>query len=314
MLELEKIVESLVTIDDPNAVVFFADGASIKYKLSNGDVFTLATGVTMEQVEDIVAALIVEGTGITTVYDDAGGTLTISVNQSELDHTNFQNIGTNSHDEIDQHIAANDNPHSVTAAQVGADPTGTAAAEVTTHENAADPHANYETTTQLNSRDTANRNRSNHTGTQLANTISDFEDAIKQVYDETTAQNNAEQVNTDNGNFLLRHDITKTPQHTSDYDVIVHYTWAYDDGGSNFQAELLIDGVVVREHEQEPKDVGGSDGGAGTDQRHMAVMKYRHAATANTDFDVDFRFKPQTNGVEATVRDSNVKIKRVLEV
>jgi hypothetical protein len=34
--------------------------------------------------------------------------------------------------------------------------------------------ANFETTTQLNARDTANRNRTNHTGTQTASTISDF--------------------------------------------------------------------------------------------------------------------------------------------
>lgn len=37
---------------------------------------------------------------------------------------------------------------------------------------------NFETTTQLNSRDTANRNRANHTGTQLASTISDFNSAV----------------------------------------------------------------------------------------------------------------------------------------
>jgi hypothetical protein len=34
--------------------------------------------------------------------------------------------------------------------------------------------SSYETTTQLNTRDTNNRNRTNHTGTQTANTISDF--------------------------------------------------------------------------------------------------------------------------------------------
>jgi hypothetical protein len=34
--------------------------------------------------------------------------------------------------------------------------------------------ASFETTTQLNARDTANRSRDNHTGTQLASTISDF--------------------------------------------------------------------------------------------------------------------------------------------
>jgi hypothetical protein len=36
----------------------------------------------------------------------------------------------------------------------------------------------FETPTQLNTRDTANRNRSNHTGTQLASTISDFAEQV----------------------------------------------------------------------------------------------------------------------------------------
>ena len=38
--------------------------------------------------------------------------------------------------------------------------------------------ADFETTTELNSRDTANRDRANHTGTQLANTISNFDSAV----------------------------------------------------------------------------------------------------------------------------------------
>ena len=38
---------------------------------------------------------------------------------------------------------------------------------------------NFETTTQLNSRDTNNRNRSNHTGTQLSSTISDLTSAVQ---------------------------------------------------------------------------------------------------------------------------------------
>lgn len=38
--------------------------------------------------------------------------------------------------------------------------------------------ANFETTTQLNTRDTNNRTRANHTGTQTASTISDFDTAV----------------------------------------------------------------------------------------------------------------------------------------
>jgi plastocyanin len=39
----------------------------------------------------------------------------------------------------------------------------------------------FESTTQLNNRDTANRTRSNHTGTQLASTISDFDSAVNNL-------------------------------------------------------------------------------------------------------------------------------------
>jgi|GEM_PF-2682344 len=38
--------------------------------------------------------------------------------------------------------------------------------------------ADFETTTELNARDTANRDRSNHTGTQTASTISDFDTEV----------------------------------------------------------------------------------------------------------------------------------------
>ncbi len=38
--------------------------------------------------------------------------------------------------------------------------------------------ADFETSTELNARDTANRDRANHTGTQLSSTISDFNSAV----------------------------------------------------------------------------------------------------------------------------------------
>lgn len=44
------------------------------------------------------------------------------------------------------HAADTGNPHGVTAAQVGADPTGTAAGQVAAHEAAADPHPQYAVT------------------------------------------------------------------------------------------------------------------------------------------------------------------------
>jgi hypothetical protein len=48
------------------------------------------------------------------------------------------------------HVADTANPHSVTAAQVGADPTGTAAAAVAAHVALADPHTQYLTAAEGN--------------------------------------------------------------------------------------------------------------------------------------------------------------------
>lgn len=45
--------------------------------------------------------------------------------------------------------------------------------------------ANFETTTQLNTRDTANRDRGNHAGTQLAATVSDFQTTVSANIDVT---------------------------------------------------------------------------------------------------------------------------------
>lgn len=98
------------------------------------------------------------------------------------------------------HRSRTDNPHAVTQTQVGlgnVDNTSDVDKPVSTAQQTAldlkydntNPAnyidsagapvqpadiADFETTTELNSRDTANRDRANHTGTQLAATISDF--------------------------------------------------------------------------------------------------------------------------------------------
>lgn len=151
--------------------------------------------------------------------------------------------------------------------------------------------------------------RANHTGTQLANTISDFDAAVINVNDKSSFQNNAEQVNTTTS-FVDRHNENKVPQHTDDYVITTTYHWAYDDGGTDFIHELLINGVVQREHQQEPKDTGGNDGGAGTDQRHTATQKYIYSASQGVSFNVQSRFRASSGGVEATVRDSVLEMKR----
>ena len=52
--------------------------------------------------------------------DTLNGTVDLNISESSLDHNNILNVGTNTHTQIDSHISATDNPHEVTAAQVGA--------------------------------------------------------------------------------------------------------------------------------------------------------------------------------------------------
>jgi hypothetical protein len=85
---------------------------------------------------------------------------------------------------VDAHANLTNNPHSTTAAQVGLGnvnntsdankPISTATQTALNLKYDATNPNGYETPAQLDARDTANRARANHTGTQLKSTISDF--------------------------------------------------------------------------------------------------------------------------------------------
>jgi len=80
-----------------------------------------STTLTNEQLQDVIGSMFnnTATAPISTVYDDINNIVVTSLNQSQIDHTNLQNRGTNTHAQIDSHIADQNNPHNTTKSQVG---------------------------------------------------------------------------------------------------------------------------------------------------------------------------------------------------
>lgn len=63
--------------------------------------------------------IVVTGGGETVVVTPTSEVAVVEVNSGATDHTQLTNIGTNTHAQIDSHIASTSNPHSVTKTQLG---------------------------------------------------------------------------------------------------------------------------------------------------------------------------------------------------
>ena len=178
-------------------------------------------------------------------------------------------------------------------APTSATTTADIAAAVTTHEAASDPHPNYETTTELNARDTANRGRANHTGSQLASTISDFSETVRSTVlaglslatatavtaadsivvaiGKLQAQINAKVFGNSYQDFqdtvvstttsgaqpltVVASTFTTSSLVAGDYKVCLQYAWSSNSVTSDARFALFIDGNIVgRQHNEELKD------------------------------------------------------------
>ena len=80
-----------------------------------------STSVTNEQIQDVIGPMFdnTASAPINTTYDDVNNRVVTSIDQSQINHNSLQNVGTNSHTQIDNHISSNANPHGVTKSQVG---------------------------------------------------------------------------------------------------------------------------------------------------------------------------------------------------
>jgi len=86
-------------VDNPPSgkIFFYILGNSVKYKNSSGTIFTLSTGVTPEEVQDIIGAILTDTPSIDFVYNDALNQITAAVLPAGVDHNQLTNYVANRH-------------------------------------------------------------------------------------------------------------------------------------------------------------------------------------------------------------------------
>ncbi len=86
-------------VDSPAAgkIFLYTVGTSIRYKDENGNVYILSTGVTPEEVEDIIGAILTDTSSIDFTYNDVGNQITAVVLPAGVDHNQLLNFVANKH-------------------------------------------------------------------------------------------------------------------------------------------------------------------------------------------------------------------------
>jgi len=195
------------------------------------------------------------------------------------------------------HRGQTNNPHSTTAAQVGADPTGTAATAVATHEGLPDPHPQYTTAVEAAAAAPVQSVNGQTGAVVVAGPDANVEILGSSfVPGEDTLTSTGFEVN----NTLA---VNVTPAQVGAAFLLVTYMWSVDTTNNDFRARVLQNSSQLgQEHRQEPKDSGGSGGGAGTDQRHAASRLFPVTLSVGTET-FELEFQPSGN-YEASIFDS----------
>lgn len=84
------------TLPPDGYIKIYPEGDSLKY-ISNGTIYTLATGISAEEVEDIVGALVLDSASLAWNYDDAANALSATVLTSGVNHDALANFIANKH-------------------------------------------------------------------------------------------------------------------------------------------------------------------------------------------------------------------------
>jgi len=246
---------------------------------------TTKSDVGLSNVPNIDATLRANHTGTQSVATITG----LSAVATSGDHVDLSNIGTNTHAQVDSHIASTSNPHAVTITQsITADP-GT---DITVSE-----------LEELSNNSVTSLHR--HPAF-VATKVSDDVGSI--------GINDTETLTT----YLS---LTFTAPVAGTYAVSFSYEWSLNTASDDFVGECRVNGSSVRDHIQEPKDsggngvvlsqVGGGTEDSGTDQRYdfSPRIPVVLAAGSNT---VDIRWACADSGDTATIYRGSIIVERLI--
>lgn len=176
--------------------------------------------------------------------------------------------------------------------------------EITTHSNAADPHSAYETSLQLDNRDTANRSRANHTGTQLSSTISDFESRVRDLFDNQGVISNTTTTNATATN-ITHTTLTFTAKNTGSYLIEGSFIISLDNVSNDYIVEMVQETSILKTAQVEVKDPNA-------DQRVPGMLRDIVSLIQGQQYTFTIRFRPSNAGDIATMYSSVLTARRIL--
>lgn len=141
----------------------------------------------------------------------------------------------------------------------------------------------------------------------------DLDTAIAAYLDRSSESVAGPNINTVANTFITYATLNFTALHDASYRLAVSYIWSHDSAANDFRAQFLLDGAVMWEHRQEPKDSAGADGGTGaaTDQRHLSHYEEVVTLTAGAHTLV-LQFAPSAGGVESTIFEADITSERYI--